>query len=98
MTQIQIFDFLGQFIVILGDVVRYAIIARIIVSWFSMGNFAKPGRIVQLLNDATDPVINLAKKIPHRIGMFDLSPLVALIGIDILVYLSLRLLAYLAVL
>ncbi len=97
MDRIQIFNFLAQFVVILGDVVRYAIIARIILSWFSMGN-PQPGRFAQMLNDATDPVINLAKKIPHKIGMFDLAPLIALIGVDILVYLSIQLLNYMAAL
>lgn len=71
----------------------YAIIGRILFSWFSMGNNGRPtNRFAMILNDITDPVMNLAKKIPHTVGMLDLSPMIALIGVDLVVRLVIFLL------
>ena len=86
MNSIQILVFTSTFVRILGNLLTYAIIIRIVMSWFRMGKMTRPGQIEQFFNDVTNPVINLAKKLPHRIGMMDLSALVALIGIDIVVY------------
>ncbi len=64
----------------------YAIIGRILFSWFSFGTGGRPvHKFAMILNDITDPVMNLAKKIPHNVGMLDLSPMIALIGIDLVV-------------
>lgn len=84
MTKIQIISFLVQFVVILGDIIFYAILLRIIMSWVSMGSFGFRGRFTQALNDITDPIINIAKKLPHRFGMFDFSPMIALFGVELL--------------
>ena len=84
MSKIQIIAFTINFVVILGNIIVYMIIARIIVSWFTLGNAGPKGRIVQILHDATNPFINLARKLPHRIGMIDFAPLIALVGIDLL--------------
>ncbi|MDD3861960.1 MAG: YggT family protein [Candidatus Gracilibacteria bacterium] len=92
MSKIQFINFTANFVVIFRDVVTYALIARIIMSWFSMGRPVQ-GRISLFLKDATDPILNIAKKLPHKIGMIDLSPLIALIGIDLLSRLVIILLA-----
>lgn len=87
MDKFQILNYTISFIVILKNIIVYAIIARILVSWFTLGQNQPAGRIVVFLNDITDPFINLARKIPHKIGMIDLAPLIALIGLDLLVQL-----------
>ena len=48
------------------------------------GSYGSKGKIEQFLIDVTDPVLNVAKKLPHKVGMIDLSPLIALFGISIL--------------
>jgi len=96
MTKLEILVFTQNFVVVLGNLMTYAIIIRIIISWFSMGSFNQRGRFAQFFYDATDPILNMAKKIPHRIGMIDLSPLIALIGIDLFVRLILILISRLA--
>jgi len=85
MNQSDLIHFTMQFVVILGNLITYAIIGRILVSWLSMGRMGPRGRFSQFLYSVTDPVIAVARKIPHRVGMFDLSPLIALIAIDLLV-------------
>lgn len=94
MNKFQIINFSADFIVIFKNLIIYAIIARIIVSWFTMGRYGqRPSRIVRFLNDITNPFINLARKLPHRIAMIDFAPLIAIIGLDLLAQLIVMLLA-----
>lgn len=95
MTLTSFLAFLLQFINIFGNLLIYAIIARVLLSWFSMRGSDGRGPISRIVYEITDPVINLAKKIPHSIGMIDLSPMIALIAIDLLKILFLYLIAYL---
>ena len=84
-----------NFVTILGNIISYAIFARIILSWLTLGRPTKPGRIAFFIRDITDPFLNVAKKLPHKIGMIDLSPLIALLGINFLTYLIVELIRYL---
>lgn len=84
MDKAQIIFFTVKFVEILRSLIVYAIIGRVLMSWFTMGQMRPAGRIAALLYDVTDPFINLAKKIPHRIGMIDLSPIIALFAVDLL--------------
>lgn len=81
-------EFLVLFIDVFRRIIVYSILFRIILSWLQMGQMRQSGdfmaRISLFIRDLTDPVINIARKLPHRIGMFDFAPLVALIGIDLL--------------
>lgn len=54
------------------------------MSWFTMGKPSGGGKIYLFLRDVTEPVLSLARKVPHRIGMIDLSPFIALIALDLL--------------
>lgn len=96
MNRIQFLTFTVQFVVILGNLLTYAIIARVLISWFSMGSQRGRGKFSQAVFDATEPMMNLVRKIPHRIGMIDLSPIIALIGIDLIVSLLITLIRNLA--
>lgn len=92
MDKVQVIIFAANFIAIFKNIVVYAIIARILASWFTMGQGRPSNRLIIFLHDITDPFINLARKIPHQIGMFDLAPMIALFGIDLLGQLLVRLL------
>ena len=88
--------FLIQFINVLGSLITYAIFARIILSWFRMGGGPGAhhrGKVEQFLVDVTDPILNIAKKLPHKVGMIDLSPLIALFAISILTNFLVKLIA-----
>jgi YggT family protein len=86
----QIIYFFSKFVVILGDFVIYAIIGRIIMSWLVVGGGRQPsGRIAQILFDITEPIIGIARKIPHKFGMIDFAPLIAILGVDFMVALIL---------
>ncbi len=83
MDKSQIIYFTIQFVSVLANIFVYAMIARVLISWFTMGKQRQGGRVVQLIHEVTDPLVNLARKLPHRIGMIDLSPLIVIFGLDI---------------
>lgn len=92
MNNVQLISLLVNFINILANIITYAIIGRVLFSWFKMGAHSSRGRMEQFLYDVTDPFINLAKKIPHQAGFLDFSPIIALIGVDLLSQLIIKLL------
>ena len=97
MGKYNLLVFLIQFIDVLRNIFIYAIIGRVILSWFSMGKGKPTGRLAELIYEITNPVINFVRKMPHTIGMIDLSPLIALFGIDILAYVVISALKFLLV-
>ncbi|MBI2634819.1 YggT family protein [Candidatus Peregrinibacteria bacterium] len=84
MDKVQIVIFAIRFVQILRSFIVYAIIARVLVSWFTFGQSQPRNQLTNFLYSATEPFLKLVRLIPHRIGMIDLSPIIALIGIDIL--------------
>lgn len=85
MDKYQIIAFVIDFLIILGNLITYAIIGRVLVSWFTMGKPGGGGPVSRFLIEVTDPVIGMARKLPHKIGMIDLSPIIALIGVDLII-------------
>ena len=73
-------DFLIVFVSVLFDIVSFAIIARVLLSWFPNSG---GGQIKAVLHDVTDPILNVFKKLVPRIGMIDITPIVAIIALDI---------------
>jgi YggT family protein len=51
------------------------IFVRIMLTWFSGARYGRP---VELLCQITDPYLNWFRRFPLRVGMLDLSPIVAL--------------------
>jgi YggT family protein len=57
-------------------VLSIAIIGRALLSWFDPGMKTMVGR---LLRDVTEPIIAPIRQVMPRMGMLDLSPIVALV-------------------
>lgn len=72
--------FVVSFINILFDLMSFAIIARILISWVRTPG---AGRIKMFLNDLTDPILGPFKRPIFQIGMIDLSPIVVLVLLDV---------------
>lgn len=53
-----------------------AIIARALLSWFNMDPRSP---LIQALNQITEPILEPIRRIMPRLGMIDLSPLVAIV-------------------
>jgi YggT family protein len=69
-----------NFVSLFLDLLSFAILARIILSWVN-----SPGayKIKMFINDITDPVLVPFQKPIFKVGMIDLSPMVVLILLDI---------------
>jgi YggT family protein len=66
----------SQVICLLATVLTVAIFARAILSWFQLDPRSP---LVQILNDLTDPVLEPIRRVMPRLGMIDLSPLIAIL-------------------
>ena len=58
-----------------------AIFIRVLLSWFPID---PRNPLVTLLYDITEPILEPLRRVVPRMGMFDLSPLVALLLIQVL--------------
>ena len=84
MGKAEFLIFLIQFIYWAKQLIIYALVGRIIMSWMYMGQRRPNNKLAYFLNDVTEPVLRIARKIPHRIGMLDIAPIIAMLGLDIL--------------
>lgn len=67
---------LADFINLIVTVFSFAIIGRALLSWFDPGMQTPVGRF---LRDITEPIIAPIRQVMPRFGMFDISPIVALL-------------------
>lgn len=62
-------------------ILSFAIIGRALLSWFDPSFKSAVGRIIY---DVTEPVIGPIRRFVPSLGMFDLSPIIALVLIQLL--------------
>jgi YggT family protein len=72
--------FLVSFVGIFLDILSFAIVARILLSWISSPG---AGRLKMILYDVTEPIMAPFRKPMFRIGMMDISPIIVLLLLDI---------------
>jgi YggT family protein len=75
-------DFIFWFVYILTQILWIAILARALLSWFPMGNSLAP--VMNILFQITEPVLAPQRQIIPRFGMLDLTPLVAMILLQLM--------------
>ena len=76
--------FLFSFLGLLCEVLTMAIFIRAILSWFSPST---TNMLVNILYQVTEPILAPLRRIVPRIGMLDLTPLVAIILLQVISYL-----------
>jgi YggT family protein len=69
------------FVDLLFNILQFAIIVRALMSWF---NPRPDNPIVVLLNDITEPVLAPLRRIVPRLGMIDITPLVAILLMSVI--------------
>ena len=69
-------DTLSQLVTSFLRVLMWLIIGRSLMSWFPN---ARGNRIVELLYQITDPILMPLQRLVPRIGMIDISPIVAVL-------------------
>jgi len=61
-----------------------AIFARVIMSWITpMGGVSNP--LVNIIYGITEPLLSPIRKIVPRIGMFDFTPMIAIVVLGIII-------------
>jgi len=73
--------YLANFVQILFQILIFAILARALLSWFPGAQGSPVGRI---LEDVTEPILGPLRRVVPRLGMMDITPIVAMIGLQIL--------------
>ncbi len=70
----------GQIIMLFATILTMAIFVRAILSWFQMD---RNNPLVQILDTVTEPILEPIRRIMPRLGMIDLSPLVAILVLNV---------------
>jgi len=63
------------------DLFSFAVIARILFSWFPNSG---AHQIKSFLRDVTEPYLAFFRNLIPRAGMLDISPIIALIALDVI--------------
>jgi YggT family protein len=71
--------FLQTFLSLLLQVLSIAILVRVLLTWFPID---QSNPIIKLLFEVTEPVLAPFRRVIPRIGMFDLSPIAAMLVIS----------------
>jgi YggT family protein len=71
----------SQIVCLLAYVLVVAIFARAILSWF---NLDPRSPLIQMLDSLTEPILDPIRRIMPRLGMIDLSPLVAILLLQLI--------------
>ncbi len=72
--------FIINFIDILVQILAFAIIARAVLTWFP----TKPNNVlVVFLFQVTEPILAPLRRVVPRLGMLDLTPLIAIVLLQI---------------
>lgn len=74
-------SFLITFLSILFEILNIAIIARVLTSWM---NIRPDHPIVEFLYQITEPILGPLRNLIPPIGMMDISPIVAIILLEII--------------
>lgn len=72
---------LASFVNLIVTVLTFAIIGRALLSWFDPGMKTPVGRF---LRDITEPIIAPIRQVVPSLGMFDISPIIALLLIRLI--------------
>jgi len=74
-------SYLLTFVELLFNVLQFAIIIRALLSWF---NPSPDNPLVRLLYDITEPILAPLRRIVPRLGMVDITPLVAILLMSVI--------------
>jgi len=77
-------SFIISFIRMLIEVLTFAIIARVLLSWFPL----RPNHpIVVFLYSITEPILAPLRQITPHLGVIDITPLIAILLLQLIAYL-----------
>ncbi len=77
----QLFASLALLFSMVFKMIYFLLVIRIILSWFPVDPY---NEIIRALHAITEPILEPLRKLPLRIGMIDLSPVIAFVIITFL--------------
>jgi YggT family protein len=77
-------NFFGNLINFFFTAIQIAILGRILLSWVSLPQGNKSNSIAKFLIEITDPILQPIKRIIPPLGMFDFSPMIAIILLNLI--------------
>lgn len=74
-------SYFATFVLLFIQILSYAIIGRVIMSWID-----QPGtmRVTQILHEITEPILAPLRSILPSMGMFDFTPIIAMLLLQLL--------------
>ena len=63
------------FVYYLCRILTFVIFARVILSWFMVSRY---NRLMVLLDDVAEPILSPLRRVIPRIGVFDITPIIAI--------------------
>ena len=76
-------DLLISFVSLLSTVLYFALLARVLLSWFQVGPSSPFYPVISILYQVTEPILAPIRRLLPRFGMMDFSPIVAFILLSI---------------
>ncbi|MBV8720085.1 MAG: YggT family protein [Chloroflexi bacterium] len=73
--------YLINFLAILLQILLVAILVRVVLTWFPVD---PSNPIIRIIFEVTEPVLAPFRRVIPRIGMFDLSPIAAMLVIQVI--------------
>jgi YggT family protein len=73
--------FIVNFVSVLFFILQFAIIIRALMSWF---NPSPENPIARIVYEITEPVLGPLRRIVPRIGMIDITPIVAILLMQVI--------------
>ena len=72
---------IAELLFLLANVYLFAILIQVVISWVNPGAY---NPVVSLLYSITEPILGRARRLLPPISGFDLSPIIALIGLQLI--------------
>lgn len=72
---------MAELILLVSELYSLIILARVLMSWVQMDPYSPLARVI---HDLTEPVLAPVRNMMPQTGMFDFSPIIVLIGVQIL--------------
>lgn len=72
---------IAELLFLLANVYLFAILIQVVISWVNPGTY---NPVVSLLYSLTEPLLGRARRLLPPISGFDLSPMIALIGLQLI--------------
>ncbi len=71
-----VLDWFIGFVYYLCRILSYVVFARVILSWF---NLSRNNILPVILDDITEPILSPLRRIVPRLGVFDITPVIAIV-------------------